>query len=144
MLSMIGSLLSIIPGFISLASTWVTKSYDAKVEMVKARIGGDTATAKELVTAAAIQEHENTNKLAIVSSTKVLLYILVGLIGPFIVFEWKVVVWDNVLQYYTHGNTDSIHGQVADWATTVIGFVCGSSTVMGLGHMYFNRNKTGE
>ena len=144
MFSLLGGLLGLIPGLTNLASSWVTKAYDAKVEMVKARIGGDTATAKELVTAAAVQEHENTNKLTVMASNKVLTFMLIFFATPFIIFEWKVVVWDNVLQFYTHGNTDSIHGQVADWATTIIGFLFGSATVMGIGRMYFGRDRTGE
>jgi hypothetical protein len=37
--------------------------------------------------------------------------------APFIIFAWKVVVWDKVLGW---GTTDALTGAVADWAGYVL------------------------
>ena len=38
----------------------------------------------------------------------------------FIVYVWKVVVWDKVLAFWTHGSTDPLSGDVAQWAMIVL------------------------
>jgi len=38
----------------------------------------------------------------------------------FIIYVWKVVVWDKVLAYWTHGVTDPLSGDVAQWAMIVL------------------------
>jgi hypothetical protein len=38
----------------------------------------------------------------------------------FIIYVWKVLVWDKVLAFWTHGVTDSLSGGVAQWAMIVL------------------------
>lgn len=40
---------------------------------------------------------------------------------PFIIWTWKVVVWDKVLAGWTHGSTDGLDGQIGVLCTTVAG-----------------------
>lgn len=138
------AILSAIPGLGTIITFIVGKVFDAKVSLVQARIGGDVTVARALVTAAVTNEHENTSRLAIMAGNKILTLLLVGFALPLMAFEWKVIIYDIILGSLTHGNTDPIRGQVADWATTIIGFLFGSATVASVGKMWFNRNKAGE
>ena len=38
----------------------------------------------------------------------------------FVIYAWKVVVWDKVLGAWTHGATDPLSGDVARWAMIVL------------------------
>ena len=40
---------------------------------------------------------------------------------PFVIWTWKVVVWDKVLASWTHGTTDGLDGQIGVLCTTVAG-----------------------
>lgn len=40
---------------------------------------------------------------------------------PFVIWTWKVVVWDKVLASYTGGSTDALDGQIGVLCTTVAG-----------------------
>jgi hypothetical protein len=40
---------------------------------------------------------------------------------PFIIWTWKVVVWDKVFADWTHGSTDALDGQIGILCTTVAG-----------------------
>lgn len=138
------AILTAIPGIGAIITGITGKMFDAKVALVQARIGGDKEVATKLVTAATTADHENTTRLGILASNKVLTLLLVAFAAPLVIFEWKVIVWDKVFGALTDGSTDAIGGQVADWATTIIGFIFGSATAMGLGKMWFGRNKAGE
>ena len=135
------ALLRLIPGVATAIQAITTAIFNAKVQMVQARIGGDRDVAVTMVKAAAVQEHENSSKLAVMASNMVLTFMLVAFALPLIVFEWKVIVWDIVLGL---GSTDPIRGQVAEWANTIIAFLFGSSTVVAVGKMWFSRDKSGQ
>jgi len=130
------TLIGLIPGLTSLASGIVSTVFNAKVQITQAKIGGDRDVAVKLVQAAAQQEHEDTAKLGIIAGNTLLTVLLVLFAIPLVAFEWKVIVWDKLLSW---GSTDPITGQVADWANTVIYFLFGAPTVMGLGKMWFAR-----
>lgn len=38
----------------------------------------------------------------------------------FVIYVWKVVVWDKVLGFWTHGITDPLNGEVGRWAMIVL------------------------
>jgi hypothetical protein len=38
----------------------------------------------------------------------------------FVIYAWKVVVWDKVFGAWTHGSTDPLSGDVAQWAMIVL------------------------
>lgn len=48
---------------------------------------------------------------------------------PFIVFSWKVIVWDKVLGYWTHGNTDPLDPNMWSVFLTVVGAYFGGRTI---------------
>ncbi len=139
MLSLLASILGIIPGLTGLATTIATKAFDAKVKMFQAKTGADRDVAVATIRKAAIDSHEGTERLKVIAGSRVLLAIVVGFATPFIIFEWKVVVVDIVLGW---GSTDPIKGQVADWATTIIGGVFGSTSALALGSMWLNRKSS--
>jgi hypothetical protein len=130
------ALLSLIPGLSTLISSIVTAVFNAKVSITQAKIGGDRDVAVQLVKAAASQEHEDTAKLGVIASNRLLTIMLIMFAAPLIIFEWKVIVWDTILNL---GSTLPIKGQVADWGNTIIYFLFGSPTVVALGKMWFNR-----
>lgn len=130
------ALLSLIPGLSTLISSIVTAVFNAKVSITQAKIGGDRDVAVQLVQAAAQQEHEDTAKLGVIASNRLLTIMLIMFAAPLIVFEWKVYIWDAMLGW---GTTDAVKGQVADWGNTIIYFLFGSPTVVALGKMWFNR-----
>ena len=141
------AILGLIPGLSTLLNSLTTAYFNSKVQLVKARIGGDTAVATQLVVAASRADHENTSRLSIMANNKWLTIMLMGFSMPFMFYVWKIVVWDIILSPIVLGHTgftDPIKGEVAQWATTIIGFLFGSSTTLAVGKMWFGRDKAGE
>jgi hypothetical protein len=142
--------LGMIPIIGQIVTGITTAFFNAKVSLVQARIGGDRDVAVKLVQAAAQESHENTSRLSIIAGNRLLTFLIVAFAFPLVIFEFKVVVIDIVigpgsfLGFHWVGDTDPIRGQVADWATTIIGFIFGSATVTTVGRMWFGRNKDGE
>jgi hypothetical protein len=136
MLSAILAFIGAIPGIGAVIQFIVGKVFDSKVAITTATIGGDRDVAVALVKKAATDEHERTSQLGLIAGSNTLMVLVFAFAAPLVIYEWKVVVVDIVLQA---GSTDPIRGQVADWANTIIAFVFGASTTMALGHMWFNR-----
>lgn len=136
MLTLIGTIIGLIPGLEGLASTFLTKAFDAKVKMFQARTGADRDVAVQALRSAALESHASTERLKIVAGSWLLSALVAGFALPLIVFEWKVVVVDIVLKI---GTTDPIRGQVADWAQVIIASLFGSTSAVTLGSMWFNR-----
>lgn len=130
------AILALIPGLSTLVSSITTAFFNAKVQITQAKIGGDRDVAVKLVQAAAQADHENTARLGIIAGNKFLTLLLISMALPLVGYEWKVYVWDTMLGW---GTTEAVKGQVADWGNTIIYFLFGSPTVMGLGKMWFSR-----
>ena len=82
--------------------------------------------------------------LKAVSQSKFLMFLVGGFALPWIIYEWKVVVWDNFacfLIYGVYGFTPPIKGVVGEWAGLIIGGIFGAGTVAAVGQMYFNRRE---
>jgi len=47
----------------------------------------------------------------------------------FVIYVWKVVVWDKVLGDWTHGSTDPLSGDIGQWATIVLTAYFGGRTL---------------
>ena len=137
MISMIVAFLGAIPGIGSAITFVVGKVYDAKVAIKTAQIGGDVTVATTMVNATVLADQTRIQGLRVIAGSWVLSFLTVGFAVPFMVYEWKVVVYDVVLKL---GFTDAIHGAVIDWGGTIIACLFGSGTVLAAGHMYFNRN----
>lgn len=133
---MLAALLALIPGLNTLVSSITTSFFNAKVQITQAKIGGDRDVAVRLVQAAEAQAHEDTAKLGIIASNKLLTLLLIAFAVPLVWFEWKVIVWDTILGL---GTTEAVKGQVADWGNTIIYFLFGAPTAMALGKMWFTR-----
>ena len=136
MLSAFIALIGAIPGISTLIATVTTAVFNSKVAIIQARLGADRDVAVAVVQAAAQQEVSRSNALGVFAGSKVLSGILLLMITPPIIFEWKVFIWDTILGW---GTTPPIHGQVADWSNTVIAFLFGSTTLLTLGNMFFNK-----
>lgn len=143
MLGIVMTVLHLIPGLSTLATGWVTAAYNAKVAITTAKIGGDVTVGAAMVNASVVAEETRVKGLQVIGSSWILSFLVVGFAVPWIIYEWRVVVWDNVWMVGAT-STPAIKGDVASWATTIIGCLFGSGTVLAAGHMYFNRDKTGE
>lgn len=147
MLTAILAFLQAAPAIIGGVNAFASKYYDAKVQITAARIGGDVTIAKAMVDAAIQGSHDSVERLKVIAGSKTLLFLTVAFAGPWIIYEWKVVAFDNVITpLFTgeYGSTPAIKGDVASWGLTIIGCLFGSSTALAAGSMYFNRNKAGE
>lgn len=136
---MFATLLALIPGLNTLVTSITTAFFNAKVSITQARIGGDRDVAVKLVQAAAQADHENAARLGIIASNKLLTLLLIAMALPLVGFEWKVIVYDKMLGW---GSTDPLSGDVSDWAKSIIYFLFGAPTVMGLGKMWFTRTSS--
>jgi|SRR5579859_2083921 len=115
--------------------------FNAKVQLTAARIGGDVSIAKTMVTGIVAEGQVRVSFLQTVSQSKFLMFIVGGFAIPPMVFMAKCIIWDNVLHL---GHTDPLGGDVATLTNIIVTGIFGAGSVMGIGHMYFNRNKTGE
>jgi hypothetical protein len=123
------ALIGLIPGLLSLVEKWQKNKTDAQVAITTAKLGVDRDKAVAIVQAASVAEHENTARLGVVASNKLLTVLVLAFATPLVVFMWKVVLWDKILGL---GVTPALTGQVSDWATTIISFVFGAPTAVAL------------
>lgn len=133
-----------LPALVHGVEAFTTAYYDAKVKITTARIGGDVDVAKQMVTGIVAEGQTRVEFLKVVSQSKFLMFIVGGFALPWIVYEWKVVLWDNMLHftlYGVYGFTPTIKGLVADWAGLILGGIFGTGGVMAIGQMYFNRKE---
>jgi hypothetical protein len=133
-----------IPAITGGFNNFVSKYYDAKVQITAARIGGDVNVARALVSGVVAEGQTRVEFLKTVSQSKFLMCITGGFAGPWIVYEWKVVVWDNIVCPYAFGRacfTPTITGLVADWSGVILAGIFGTASVTALGQMFFNRKE---
>jgi hypothetical protein len=135
LLGMIPTILGAIPGVGSIVTNVVGKLYDSKVAITTARIGGDSQVATQIVQAEAKVRGSFYDAM---SHSYVLMFLIAGFALPYVVWEWKVIVWDTVLGW---GSTEPLRGQVADWATIVIPSLFGSGTIAAAASMYFSARR---
>jgi hypothetical protein len=136
-----------VPAIMGGINNFTNAYYNAKVQLTTARIGGDVNVAKQLVTGIVAEGQVRVAFLSTVSQSKFLMWLVGGFAAPWIVYEWKVVIWDNIVckwLYGVYGFTPEITGIVGTWAGVILAGIFGAGTVASVGHMYFNRNKAGE
>lgn len=138
MLALFTTFLGVIPGISSIVSSITTAWFNSKVMITTAKIGGDTAVATALVAAESKDFATNVDRLKVIASSKVLMFLIVGFAFPWIVMEWKVIVWDTILGW---GVTAPIRGTIGDWGGLIISCLFGAGTAMHVGGMYFNRKQ---
>lgn len=132
------ALLGALPVIGSLITAFMNAMFNAKVSIVQAKTSADRDVAVALVKAAEVKAHEDTSRLGIFASNRFLTALLILAAIPLVGYEWKVYVWDTILGW---GTTEAVKGQVAEWGNTVWYFLFGAPTVMGLGKMWFGRDK---
>src|SRR4051812_35019201 len=123
MLTAILAFFQAIPAITGGINNFVSKYYDAKVQITTARIGGDVSVAKQMVSGVVAEGQTRVEFLKVVSQSKFLMCLVGGFAFPWIAYEWKVVLWDNmlcVLIYGVTGFTPTIHGLVADWSGVIL------------------------
>lgn len=133
-----------IPSLVHGVEAFTKTYYDAKVKITTARIGGDVDVAKQIVTGLVAQGQTRVEFLKTVSQSKFLMWLVGSFAFPWIVYEWKVVLWDNMACFWlygVYGFTPTIKGLVADWAGWILAGIFGTGGVMAAGQMFFNRRE---
>lgn len=145
MTALILTALNLIPGVSNLIQFVAGKWMDSKVSMYQARMG----VTKEVAIAAIQAEVENNRTkvgwLQAVASSPFLMFIVAGFAGPWIIYGWKVIVWDNIVHKFfwgVYGFTPPITGLVADWAGIILGGIFVTSTGVGITHAVLNRTRS--
>lgn len=133
-----------IPALMGGLESFTKAFYDAKVKITTARIGGDVKVAQQMVSGVVTEGQTRVEFLKTVSQSKFLMALVGAFAFPWIVYEWKVVLWDNILckwLYGVYGFTPAITGTVGEWAGVIIGGIFGTGSVMAVGQMFFNRKE---
>jgi len=131
-----------IPGLASAAQFIVGKWMDSKVQMyaTKWNVTKDVA-----ISAINAEEANNKTKVAwlgAVANSRFLQVIVGGFAGPWIIYGWKVIVWDNIVHKFfwgTFGFTPPIGGEVGTWAGIILGGIFVTSTGMNVANAIINR-----
>lgn len=147
MLTAILAFFQAVPAIAGGINNFVSKYYDAKVQITTARIGGDVNVAKQMVSGIVAEGQVRVSFLSTVGQSKFLMFLIGGFALPWMIYEWKVVVWDNIISPVFlgfDGSTSAIKGSVGDWGGLIIASIFGSGTVLGVGQMYFNRKQSGN
>jgi hypothetical protein len=130
MWAIIQTILSFIPGFTNILESW----FKAKADVELAKVKANEAVGSEAVKAAAQEADGRAKTWGVIGASSLLTWLVIILAMPIAVFEWKVVIWDTVLQW---GTTDPIKGQVADWMNTIIASLFASSTVLATAQLWW-------
>lgn len=144
MLTAILAFFQVIPSIVHGLDAFQKSYFDAKVKITTARVGGDVNVATQLVTGVVAEGQTRVEFLKVVSQSKFLMWIVGGFSFPWIVYEWKVVLWDNMICFWiygVYGFTPPIKGLVADWAGVILAGIFGTGGVMAVGQMFFNRRE---
>lgn len=144
MLTAILAFFQAIPAIAGGINNFVSKYFDAKVQITAARIGGDTAVAKALVSGVVAEGQARVEFLKAVSQSRFLMVLVGGFAAPWILYEWKAVVWDNIVCPWLYGRpgfTPPMAGLVADWSGVILAGIFGTGSVMAVGQMFFNRRE---
>lgn len=132
---------NMIPGLSTMITAVTSAYFNSKVQLVAARIGGDTAIATALVSGVTEEGKVRVSFLDTVSHSLFLEFLIGGFALPVMLYMAKCILWDTVFGW---GTTPALKGDVADYMHIVIYGIFGSGSVLAVGQMYFNRNKTGE
>lgn len=138
------TLLNLIPGVSSLIQFVVGKWMDSKVAMYQTRMG-----VTRDVAVAALQAEVENNKAKVgwlnaVANSRFLQFIVGGFAGPWIIYGWKVIVWDNIIHKFfwgVYGFTPPISGLVGEWASIILGGIFITSTGMGITSAVLNHTR---
>jgi hypothetical protein len=122
-----------VPSLVHGVEAFTKTYYDARVKITTARIGGDVEMAKQIVSGVVAEGQTRVEWLRVVSQSKFLMWMVGAWSAPWIVYEWKVVLWDNIVCYAiygVYGFTPMIKGLTAEWAGLILGGIFGTGGVM--------------
>src|SRR4051812_1534948 len=106
-----------LPSLVGGVTSFLTAYQDAKVRMLVARTGMTRDVAIQTLQSA-VTERVSVNN--IIAGSFILQCLIVGFALPVVAYEWKVVIYDNVLQW---GSTPAIRGEVAAWMGTIVNWL---------------------
>lgn len=144
MISAILAFFTALPSIVHGFEAFTKAHYDAKVRIATARIGGDVAVAKQMVSGVVTEGQTRVEFLRVVSQSKFLMFLVGGFALPWMFYQAKVVAWDNIICFWfygIYGFTPAIKGTVAEWAGWIIGGIFGTGGVMAAGQAFFNRKQ---
>lgn len=122
------SLLQMIPGLSALASKFIDKYYDSKVQITMSRLQCTRDVAVQHLQATATIDGNRIGFFHAIKDSPVLLLIVAGFAFPLIFYINKVVVWDMCLGL---GSTPSIKdANTVEWGRAIIYGIFGTSGVM--------------
>jgi hypothetical protein len=142
MISAILAFFTAIPSIVNGVTAFTTAFFNAKVEITKAKIGGDVAVATKIVTEAAIEQQARISGLKAIASSRQLTWLVILFALPWVIYDFKGVAIDNVWCPWWYGDTcttPAIKGNLAEWGGMIHAFLFGASTSLALGHMWFGR-----
>lgn len=134
-MTLIMMLLNLIPGVSSLIQFVAGKWMDTKVAMYQTRWGVTKDVALGAIQAEVVNNQTKVGWLNAVASSKFLMLIVGGFAGPWIVYGWKVIVWDNIVHKFfwgIYGFTPPIGGFVGNWSEIILSGIFVTSTGMGI------------
>lgn len=133
-----------VPSLVHGFEAFTKAHYGAKVKILQARVGGDVDVAKGIIAGSVAEGQTRVEFLKAVANSKFLQWMIGLWAGPWIIYEWKVVVWDNIISFALFGHygfTPEIKGLVAAWAGLILGGIFGTGGVMAAGQLFFNRRE---
>lgn len=138
-MSILFGLLSYIPGFLNLATAITNKAFDSRVAMYQAKTGATRDVAIAAITATVTNNQTKVSWIAALAQNPMMMMIVVGFALPWIIYEWKVVVYDNVWQYWGKFYTPPIGGEVGKWAGVILGGIFITGGGLGIAHAMIKR-----
>lgn len=139
MISAIIEFLHLIPGFTSLAQAIVSKVYDSKVAMYQARWGVTRDVAVTAINAEATSNSAKVGWMQAVAASPFLKLVVGGFSLPWIILEWKVIVYDKVWASWGTYHTDPVTGTIGDWGGIIITGIFITTGGLGIAHAVINK-----
>lgn len=131
MLTAFLAFLQALPAITGGINNFVSKYYDAKVQITMSQLQCDRDKAVAFLQALSSADATRVSFLQIVAHSPVLMLIVGGFAFPFIFYINKVVVWDICLGW---GSTASIRdANVIEWGRAILYGIFGTSSAMVVG-----------
>lgn len=134
-------LLTYIPGLLNLIATLQKNWNDARVTMYQTRWGVTRDVAVAAITAEVTNNQTKVNWILALAQNPIMMMVVVGFAMPWIILEWKVVVYDNVWAHWGEYYTPEIKSNVGQWAGIILTGIFVTGTSVGIAHSVINRNK---
>lgn len=138
-MSFILAILNMIPGVSSLIQFVVGKLYDSKVAMYQTRWGVTRDVAVAAIQAQAPLAQAQVSWIMALAQNPVMMGVVVGFALPWIILEWKVIVYDNVWAHWGQYMTDPVKGVIGDWGNTILAGIFITGGGLGVAHAVFNK-----